>query len=85
MGSPRGGFTSVETLERIEESRAARLPGDYDQYRALSLRTRALLRRDKTNDLRHAYRALKNIRSKSTFQVSAIRKVDGCLVSDAGE
>ena len=34
------GFTSVETLESIEESRAARLAGDHDQYRALSHRTR---------------------------------------------
>ena len=41
------GLTSVETLESIEESRAARLAGNHDQYRALSRRTRALLRRDK--------------------------------------
>ena len=41
------GFTSVETLESIEESRATRLTGDHDQYRALSHRTRTLLRRDK--------------------------------------
>ena len=26
------GFTSVETLESIEKSRAARLVGDHDQY-----------------------------------------------------
>ena len=43
----RNGFTSVETLESIEESRAARLAGDHDQYRALLRRTRTLLRRDK--------------------------------------
>ena len=41
----RSGFTSVETLESIEERRAARLAGDQDQYRALSRRTRTLLRR----------------------------------------
>ena len=43
----QSGFTSVKTLESIEESRAARLAGDHDQYRALSRRTRTLLRRDK--------------------------------------
>ena len=43
----RSGFTSVETLESIEESRAAKLAGNHDQYRALSRRTRTLLRRDK--------------------------------------
>ena len=71
---PRSGFTWVETLESIEESRTARLAGDHDQYRALSGRTRTLLRRDKeryvrvltedvechlnANDLRPAYRAI---------------------------
>ena len=40
-------FTSVETLDSIEKSRAARLAGNQDQYRALSRRTRTLLRRDK--------------------------------------
>ena len=95
----RSGFTSVETLESIEESRAARLAGDHDQYRALSCRTRTLLRRDKeryvrglaqdvechlnTNDLRLVYRALKKLHSKSTSQESPIRTADGCLVSDA--
>ena len=42
----RSGFTSVETLKNIEESRAARLAGKHDQYRALSRRTRTLLRRE---------------------------------------
>ena len=89
----------METLESIEESRAARLAGNHDQYRALSRRTRTLLRRDKkryvrglaediechlnANDLRPAYRALKKFRSKSTSQMSAIRTADGCLVADA--
>ena len=45
-------FTSVETLDSIEESRAARLAGDNDQYRALSRRTRTLLRRDKERYVR---------------------------------
>ena len=36
----QSGFTSVKTLESIEERRAARLAGDHDQYRALSRRTR---------------------------------------------
>ena len=95
----RGGFASRETLDSIEESRAARLAGNRDQYRTLSRRTRAFLRRDKeryvrglaedvechlnANDLRPAYRALKKLRSKSTSQVSAIRTADGRLVSDA--
>lgn len=94
----RSGFASEETLENIEESRAARLAGDRGRYRVLSRRTRALLRRDKeryvrslaedvevhlnANDLRPAYRALKKLRSKSTSQVSAIRTADGRLVSD---
>ena len=78
-GAPkvRSGFTSVEMLESIEESRAARLAGDHDQYRALSRRTRTLMRRDKeryvrglnedvechlnANYLRPAYRALKKL------------------------
>ena len=45
--SSQSGFTTVETLESIEESRAARLAGDHNQYRALSHRTRTPLRRDK--------------------------------------
>ena len=90
----------METLESIEESRAARLAGNHDhQYRALSRRTGALLRRDKeryvrglaedvvchlnANDLRPAYEALKKLRSKSTSQVSGIRTADCCLVSGA--
>ena len=28
----RSGFTSIDTLESIEESRAARLAEDHDQY-----------------------------------------------------
>ncbi|KAG0727390.1 Helicase POLQ-like [Chionoecetes opilio] len=43
----RRGFVSTETLEKIEESRAARLAGNRDQHRALSRRTRTLLGRDK--------------------------------------
>ncbi|KAG0717160.1 Procollagen C-endopeptidase enhancer 2 [Chionoecetes opilio] len=41
----RRGFVSTETLEKIEESRAARLAGNQDQHRALSRRTRTLLPR----------------------------------------
>ena len=43
----QGGLASAETLDSIEKSRAARLAGSRDQYRALSRRTRTLLRRDK--------------------------------------
>ena len=32
----RSGFTSIETLESIEESRAARLAGDHDQYSSVT-------------------------------------------------
>ena len=32
----RSGFTSVETLESIKESRAARLAGDHDQYKTVT-------------------------------------------------
>ncbi|KAG0714738.1 hypothetical protein GWK47_013555 [Chionoecetes opilio] len=94
----RRGFVSTETLEKIKESRAARLAGNRDQHRALSRRTRTLLRRDKeryvrslaedveghlnANDLRPAYRALKKLRSKSPSRASAIRTADGRLVSD---
>ena len=48
----RSGFTSVETLESIEESRSARPAGDHDHYRALSSRTRILLRRNKERYVR---------------------------------
>ena len=41
------GFALVQTLKSIEESRAARLAVNRTQYRALSRRTRTLLRRDK--------------------------------------
>ncbi|KAG0720355.1 Protein lin-10 [Chionoecetes opilio] len=94
----RRGFVSTETLEKIEESRAARLAGNRDQHRALSCRTRTLLGRDKeryvrslaedveghlnANDLRPAYRALKKLRSKSPSRASAIRAADGRLESD---
>ncbi|KAG0726185.1 LINE-1 retrotransposable element ORF2 protein [Chionoecetes opilio] len=94
----RRGFVSTETLEKIEESRAAGLAGNRDQHRALSRRTRTLLGRDKeryvrslaedveghlnANDLRPAYRALKKLRSKSPSRASAIRTADGRLVSD---
>ncbi|KAG0711895.1 LINE-1 retrotransposable element ORF2 protein [Chionoecetes opilio] len=94
----RRGFVSTETLEKIEESRAARLAGNQDQHRALSRRTRTLLGRDKerhvrslaedveghfnANDLRPAYRALKKLRSKSPSRASANRTADGRLVSD---
>ena len=39
------GFTLVEMLESIEESRTARLAGNSDQYRTLTRRTRGFLRR----------------------------------------
>ena len=42
----RSSFAATKTLDRIEENRAARLAGNRDQYRALTLRTRALLRRN---------------------------------------
>ncbi|KAG0725162.1 DNA replication licensing factor MCM4 [Chionoecetes opilio] len=98
IGAPVKACCSTETLEKIEESRAARLAGNRDQHRALSRRTRTLLRRDKeryvrslaedveghlnANDLRPAYRALKKLRSKSPSRASAIRTADGRLVSD---
>ena len=94
----RSGFASEETLECIEESRTARLSGNRDRHRALARRTRTLLRRDKeryvrnlaeeveenlnANNLRPAFRAMKKLRSKSKPQVSAIRAVDGHLISD---
>ena len=89
----RRGFISGETLDKIEESRAARLAGDLEQHRNLTRSTRASLRRDKeryvrgiaeeveghfrANDLSPAYRALKKLRSKSTSQVSSVYAADG--------
>ena len=89
----RRGFISGETLDKIEESRAARLAGDLEQHRNLTRSTRASLRRDKeryvrgiaeeveghfrANDLSPAYRALKKLRSKSTSQVSSVYTADG--------
>ena len=97
----RSGVASGETLEAIEESRAARLAGNLDHYRTLSRRTRALLRRDKeryvrelaedvegclnANNLQPAYRALKKLRSKSTTRTSTIRTAAGRVVSEADE
>ena len=94
----QGGFALVETLDTIEKSRAARLAGSRDRYRALSRRIRTLLSRDNeryirslaedveghlnANDLKPAYRALKKLRFMSTSQVSVIQTADSCLVSD---
>ncbi|KAG0721718.1 Chitooligosaccharidolytic beta-N-acetylglucosaminidase [Chionoecetes opilio] len=94
----RRGFVPTQTLEKIEESRAARLTGSQDQHRALSRRTRTLLWRDKeryvsslaenveghlnANNLQPTYRALKKLRSMSSSRASAIRTADGRLVSD---
>ncbi|KAG0711917.1 Peroxisomal N(1)-acetyl-spermine/spermidine oxidase [Chionoecetes opilio] len=98
LATPLNNSAGHTTLEKIEESRAARLAGNQDQHRALSRRTRTLLGRDKeryvrslaedvegqlnANDLRLAYRALKKLRSKTPFRASAIRAADGRLVSD---
>ena len=97
----RSGVASEETLRTIEESRAARLAGNLDQYRTLSRRTRALLRRDterrvrelaedvegcfNANNLQPAYRALKKLRSKSTTQMGTIRTANGQIVSETDE
>ncbi|KAG0720830.1 Organic cation transporter protein [Chionoecetes opilio] len=88
----RHGFVSTETLEKIEESRAVKLPGNRDQHRALSRRTRTLLGRDKKRYVRSlaedvegpptAYRALKKLRSKTQSRASTIRAADGRLVLD---
>ena len=53
-GRPRSRsvFTSVETLESIEEIHVARLAGNHDQYIALSRTTRILQRRDKERYVR---------------------------------
>ena len=47
-GRPRSwsGFALVEMLNSTEKSCTARLAGNWDQYKALSRRTRILLRRD---------------------------------------
>ena len=42
-----GELALMETLDSIEKSSAARLTENRDQYRALSRRTRTLLRRDR--------------------------------------
>ncbi|KAG0725935.1 Retinol-binding protein pinta [Chionoecetes opilio] len=74
----RRGFVSTETLEKIEESRAAR--GDKERYvRSLAQDVEGHLN---VNDLRPAYRALKKLRFKSRSRASAIRAADGRLVSD---
>ena len=97
----RRGFLSEETLNTIEESRAARLDGNLDRHRVLSRRARTALRRDKegyvreiaeevegnflVNDLQPAYRALKKLRSKPTPRSSSVRKADGQLTSGDDE
>ena len=54
MGRPRswGGFASANRLNSIEKSHISRLAGNWNQYRALSHRTRTLLRRDKERYVR---------------------------------
>ena len=52
----RNGFASMKALESTEKSCAARFAGNHDQYRALSHRTRTLLRRDKERYVRVALR-----------------------------
>ncbi|KAG0727841.1 hypothetical protein GWK47_003924 [Chionoecetes opilio] len=94
----RRGFVSTETLDKIKESRAARLAGNQDQHRALSRQTRTRLGRDKeryvrslaedveghlnANDLRPTYRALKKLRFESPSRARAIRAADGRVVSE---
>lgn len=93
--SLRRGFGSGQTLANIEESHAARLTVNRDQYRALSRRSSALLRRDKDtcqesledveghvydNDLRPPYRAVKKLCFMHAPQASTLHKAYGRLV-----
>ena len=50
----RSVFTSVETLDSIGESYAAKLAENRDQYRALTRRTRTLPRKEKEKYFRAA-------------------------------
>lgn len=93
----RSSVVSRETLKNAEESRAISLAEDSERCRTISGKTRTLKRRDKErygrgfaedvessldeNDLR-PFRALKKLRSKSTFQTSTIRNDDGQIISD---
>ena len=45
------GFALAKTLDSIEKSRAAKLAGSRDQYRALCRRTRTLLRKEYVRSL----------------------------------
>ena len=92
---------SEETLNTVELSRAARLDGDHVLHRQLSRSARASLRKDKEryvrgiaeeleghfqkNDLRPAFRALRELQSKSSSHTSSVRSGDGCVLSDPDE
>ena len=93
-------FTSVETLDSIEESCAARFAWTVTSTGLCCIglelswgETRrdmsgVLFKDDKchlnANYLRLANRALKMLCSRSASQVSAIRTANGCLLLDAG-
>ena len=77
----RSGFTSVETLESIEESRAARLAGDQDQYnRALSRRTRTLLRRDKERYVRGLRKGQPDLEESKGTPTELLAAASQCLL-----
>jgi len=97
----RRRVVSDETLNTIEMSRAARLDGNHVLHRELSCSARASLRMDQEryirgiadeleghfaqNDLRPAFRTLRELRSKSISQLGSVRAEDGRVVSELGE
>ena len=93
-------FITSETLAAIEESRRARL-NKSDLRWDLRRQARSSLRRDKeryvrglldvvekhlnTGDSKPAFRALKQLRSKSSPRMSSVKAVDGGLLTDPAE
>ena len=60
----------VETVDRIERNHAARMTGNWDQYRALSHRIRTLLSRDKERYVRSLVEDLEGHLKANGFQLA---------------
>lgn len=99
--SPGQGMTaSGYMLWNTEESWTPKIVQNQDNYRALSCKTRALVRRDEescvrftkeindplnADDLQSVYHAPKRPHFKPVTQVSAVHKAEGCFISDMDE
>ncbi|XP_037783505.1 uncharacterized protein LOC119579665 [Penaeus monodon] len=97
----RRRVVSDETLNTIEMRHVAKLDGNHVLHRELSCSVRASLRMDQRryargiveeleghfaqNDLRPAFRALRELRSNSISHLGSVRTEDGRVLSELGE